>query len=126
MAVVVVMDDDSAIAKMVGTIVESEGHEVLLASSVAVAWELLARKPELMVLDVDMPNETGIDLVVRMRGDPAYEQIPVIFVSAFSDRTRPLQATGRGAVAVVDKPFSVQELAALVRRVLSNTERVTA
>lgn len=124
MAVVVVMDDDSAIARLIATIVESQGHEVHVADSVAAAWALLCKNPDLMILDIDLPSETGIDLVMRMRGNPAYEQIPVIFITAYSERARPLQATGRGAISIVDKPFSVQSFTTTLRHALESTERI--
>ena len=121
MAVVVVMDDDAAIAKMIATIAEAEGHEVHVADTVSAAWALLDKHPALMILDIDLPNETGIDLVMRLRAKPEYDSIPVVFVTAYSERARPLQATGRGAVSIIDKPFSVHEIASLLRRVLGNT-----
>ncbi|MBN1962607.1 MAG: response regulator [Deltaproteobacteria bacterium] len=124
MATVVVMDDDNVIAKMIATIVESQGHQVFIADNVPAAWDLLAKKPNLMILDIDLPNETGIDLVMRMRGTSEYEQIPVLFVTAFAERARPLQATGRGAVDIVEKPFSVQELTKILQHMLENTAKI--
>ena len=123
MATVVVMDDDTVIAKMIATIVESQGHQVHVVDNVPGAWDLLAKKPDLMVLDIDLPNETGIDLVMRMRGSSDYEQIPVLFVTAFAERARPLQATGKGAVDIVEKPFSVQELTKILQRMLEDSKQ---
>ncbi len=115
MATIVVMDDDLAIAELIRTIAEAEGHTVYVADNVPSTWGLLGKRPDLLFLDIDLPNETGIDLVMRMRSVPEYAEMPVVFVSAYPDRAWPLQATGRGAISIIEKPFAMNDITSLLR-----------
>lgn len=125
MAVVVVADDDAKIRSMLGSIIEKLGHTVFTAADAAEVMALLRHDPQLLVLDIDMPGETGVELVMKLRHHPQLAQLPVIFVTAFPERSRPLQLTGLGAVKVISKPFHLPEIQTTVRDMLGAVGQAT-
>jgi len=94
MARVLIADDDAEIRVMLRKIVEQIGHEVVEAGTGVEAEAFLDQPFGLMLLDIDMPGETGIDLVMKVRKQPALASVPVVFVTAYPERSRPLQMRG--------------------------------
>ncbi len=115
--VIVVAEDDADILELVNWRLQRSGYTVVPATNGAEALELIRRhKPQLALLDVSMPELTGIEVVkaLRMAGD----QTPVVMLTA---RARPEdQAAGldAGADLYLTKPFSPQDLVAAVQSIL--------
>src|SRR5688572_9874624 len=111
MATILIVDDEPEIRELIAMAVEKAGHEALRAADVGEAWALVTeRGPSLVFADIDMPGETGIELVLRLREHPDHATLPVIFVTAYRERAHPLLSTGIGAVDVIDKPFRMEQL----------------
>lgn len=86
---------------------EKAGWRTVVASDSAEARALLGElRPQLAVLDIDMPDESGLELLSWMRGQHALATTPVIMASAALDDARRKQASELGAQACLDKPFS--------------------
>lgn len=119
MAKVLVVEDTPELRALLEVRLGRSGHRVLSAASGQEALELLAEKgpPDCAVLDVVMPGMTGLELHARLREDPAYAAIPVIFLSA---RVQPEDITaGRSLGAVyLTKPVVISALTAAIERVL--------
>ncbi len=119
---VLVVDDEPYLADLVATVLQYEGYETEIAESAAKADALVRRfVPDLIVLDVMLPDVSGIDLCrqLRQRGCEA----PVIFLTArdgVGDRVSGLTVGGDDYVT---KPFSLDEIVARVRAVLRRTAR---
>jgi DNA-binding NarL/FixJ family response regulator len=89
---------------------------VLLAENGAAAREVLARtSPDLVLLDVMMPGEDGFTVCASLRANPAWRDIPVIFLTAIDAAEQKVRAFAAGAVDYVTKPVHVPELVARVR-----------
>jgi DNA-binding response OmpR family regulator len=121
---ILVVDDDAAVLDVLRLALASGGHDVLAAGS---AMEGLVRaqgeRPDLVLLDILMPEMDGWELLKLLRLDPATRDMPVVIVSARSeprDRVRGLQ---EGAVDYLTKPFSVAELLAAVDTALARAGR---
>jgi len=110
MATVLVVDDEPEVRTLLATVIEKAGHEVLTAADAGEAWALLSKKPAVIFADIDMPGETGIELVLRLREHPTCAEVPVIFVTAYRERAIPLVSTGAGIVDVIDKPFRMEQV----------------
>ena len=110
MAIVLVVDDEPDIRNLLKTIIEKAGHAVHTASDAGEAWALLEKRPDIIFADIDMPGETGVELVLRLRDHASCGAVPVIFVTAHHERAVPLLATGAGIVDVIDKPFKVERV----------------
>lgn len=110
MVSVLIVDDEPDIRELLSTIITKEGHVVLSAANVAEAWSLLAQGPAAAFVDIDIPGETGVEFVFKLRQSSATKDLPVVFVTAYPDRSRALQITGQGAVKVIAKPFRMEQI----------------
>ncbi len=114
--VVLVVDDQVRNIQVVGTILTQEGFEVIPATSGAQALQRIsARIPDLVLLDVVMPEMDGFEVCRRLREHPDSANIPVIFVSAANDSASIVRGFESGGVDYVSKPFNKAELLARVR-----------
>jgi CheY-like chemotaxis protein len=112
---VLVVDDDLEIRETVAGILEDEGHSVATASDGANALTVLETvDPELILLDLNMPNMSGEQFRVAQRGDPRIADIPTVVMSAvdrMAQRVADLALAG-----ALRKPVALRELLDVVRR----------
>ena len=117
---VLVIDDESRFTRLVEANLSSEGYEVSTGSNGKEAVEMAAeQKPDLILLDVMMPEYDGFEACVHIR---SFSNVPIIMLTAKGqeeDRVRGLDA---GADDYIVKPFSANELLARVRAVLRRAE----
>lgn len=112
---ILVVDDQPANLRVVGTLLQRHGYAVLPAASGPEALELaVAQVPDLMLLDMMMPGMDGFELLRQLRQQPGLQAVPVIFLTAAQDRELLLRAFDAGAVDYVTKPFIPEELLARV------------
>lgn len=113
---VLVVDDDIRIRRMMQHMLEMEGYAVLTVGSGNDALEVLEREnPELVLLDIMMPGMDGIVVCQRIR---EFSSVPIILVTAKGDEAEKVRGLDNGADDYVTKPFSVDELLARVRAVM--------
>jgi DNA-binding response OmpR family regulator/DNA-binding CsgD family transcriptional regulator len=113
---VLVVDDTPAGLGVVCDTLRREGVRVLLAESGAAARAVLARTlPDLVLLDVVMPDEDGFALCAALQADPRWRTLPVIFLTSIDAPVQKVRAFAAGAVDYVTKPVHVPELVARVR-----------
>lgn len=114
--VVLVVDDNVKNIQVVGTILTQEGFEVIPATSGPQALQRMeARPPDLVLLDVLMPDMDGFEVCRRLRENPETSSLPVIFVSAANDTGAIVRGLKAGGVDYITKPFNKTELLARVR-----------
>jgi len=117
---VLVVDDHEANRLLLQELLELEGHEVLLASSGAEGLEFAAKhRPDLMLLDVNMPGIDGLEVCRRLRADPDSRALPIILVTALAERSHRLQGIGAGANDYLTKPIDRTDLLLRVSNALS-------
>lgn len=117
---VLVVEDDEQLAKLVRTYFQMEGFEARLAanrSEINAALRQLPR-PDVILLDVMLPDIDGFDVLARIRGHAAVKDIPVIMMTAKATREAVLAGLQRGADGYVTKPFEVEAVLAAVKSVL--------
>ena len=113
MELILVVEDDEAIAKILGIALEEFGFKVRFASELSIAKrEFLTHNPSLIILDIGLPDGDGKGLVEMVRKT---SQTPIIVLSARSEEKEIIAALDIGADDYVTKPFSVSELLARVR-----------
>ena len=113
---VLVVDDTPAGLGVVCDTLRREGARVLLAESGAAARAVLDRTmPDLVLLDVVMPDEDGFALCAALQADPRWRTLPVIFLTSIDAPVQKVRAFASGAVDYVTKPVHVPELVARVR-----------
>ncbi len=110
---VLMIEDEPEIRRFVRMALESEGLEVYEAATLARGLiDAATRRPELVVLDLGLPDGDGLDFIREFRG---WSQSPVLVLSAREGEERKVQALDAGADDYLVKPFGVAELLARVR-----------
>lgn len=113
---ILAVDDTPASLRLLTGILKEEGYEVRSAISGELALHAAAASPpDLVLLDIRMPDMDGYEVCRRLKADPATCDVPVIFVSAASEMSEKLQGFELGAVDYVTKPYQRDELLARVR-----------
>ncbi len=111
---ILVVDDEPPIRKLLRVGLGAQGYIVNEAQSAASAWASVAEdRPDLIVLDLGLPDKSGQDLLLEWREDGM--QIPVVILSSRTDEAGIVKALESGADDYVTKPFGVNELAARIR-----------
>lgn len=112
-AQILVVEDDNTVAKLMAATMESQDYQYRIASTGASAiMEALSYKPEVMILDLGLPDTDGIEVIKKIR---VWSNMPIIVVSARSEDTDKVAALDAGADDYLTKPFSVDELLARLR-----------
>lgn len=118
---VLVVDDEPGICDIVCLNLEGEGYEAECAHSGRSALDKIkATPPDLIILDIMMPEVDGWEVLSFIKGDPVTSEIPVILLSAKSEEISKLLGFQLGAQDYVTKPFSVKELIARVGAALEH------
>jgi DNA-binding response OmpR family regulator len=116
---ILIADDSRTIVSMVTSRLERSGYEVLSTGNGEDAVQLAQeRAPDLIILDVEMPKLDGYEATRRLRANEATGKVPIILLTSLD--TEAALATGyeAGATEYITKPFSPQELEAVVERIL--------
>ena len=103
----IILVDDNLTNLTMGRNMLKTFYEVYPAPSAAKLFEILENAlPDLVLLDINMPEMNGYDALKKMKADPRYHDIPVIFLTAQSDETSELEGFDLGAADYISKPFS--------------------
>ncbi|MEO7743541.1 MAG: response regulator [Usitatibacter sp.] len=119
---ILVVDDDPDVRALAGKALKQDGHSVSEASSGAEALALIASQaPDLLVLDLLMPGQGGLEVLRILRSTPATASLPVVVLTAMDDEGSTREGFELGATDYLTKPFSIPQLAARVRACLART-----
>ena len=117
---ILVVDDQPANVQIVGSVLGKLGHEIIPAADGPAALRRLAlRPPDLILLDLLMPEMDGCEVCRRLQANPDWRDIPVIFLSAADDKGFIVRALESGGVDYITKPFNQAELITRVRTQLA-------
>jgi len=113
---VLVVDDEPPIRKLLRMGLTAQGYQTLEAPDAKTALDLLAQNPDLIILDLGLPDMLGHDLLrtIRARND----RVPIVVLSSRGDEAGKVQALDLGADDYVTKPFGMDELLARMRAAL--------
>jgi two-component system KDP operon response regulator KdpE len=119
---ILVVDDEPPIRKLLRMGLTSQGYEVLDAPNGRSALELLAKKPDLVILDLGLPDVDGLELLRTLR--QRQENLPIVVLSSRGDEAGKVAALDLGADDYVTKPFGMDELFARMRAALRHQLQV--
>jgi two-component system response regulator MtrA len=110
---ILVVDDDTALAEMIGIVLRTEGFEPFFSADGSGALEIFRRtKPDLVLLDLMLPGMDGIEVCAQIREESG---VPIIMLTAKSDTADVVKGLESGADDYVVKPFNPKELVARIR-----------
>ena len=117
---ILIVEDEEDAAELFSEMMRVSGFRVLKTSRSTLALPMMAaEKPDLILLDIMMPEISGIDILRQMRHDPALARIPVIVISAKSMPTDIKNSMEAGASTYLTKPVGYLELKEAVERLLA-------
>jgi two-component system, OmpR family, KDP operon response regulator KdpE len=119
---VLVIDDEPPIRKLLRMGLSTQGYEILEASNGKTAMERLADNPDLVILDLGLPDMQGLELLRMIRG--RNESVPIVVLSSRGDEAGKVQALDLGADDYLTKPFGMDELLARMRAALRHQLQV--
>ncbi|GHU06640.1 two-component system response regulator [Betaproteobacteria bacterium] len=103
----IMLVDDDPVNLLTGKKALSEHYQTLTLPSAAAMFNLLPRyKPELILLDVNMPDMDGFDAILHLKNDPSTRNIPIVFLTAEIDPESEIRGLELGALDYISKPFS--------------------
>ncbi|MDO4272726.1 MAG: response regulator transcription factor [Eubacteriales bacterium] len=112
-AKILIVEDDAAISNLIATTLETQDYQYHVAKTgVAALLEAASYSPDVVILDLGLPDMDGVDIIRKVRG---WSNLPIIVVSARSEDTDKVSALDAGADDYLTKPFSVDELLARLR-----------
>lgn len=110
---ILVVEDDKAIQKLITTTLETQGYQYHTAGTGGASiLEAVSKQPDIMILDLGLPDIDGMDIITKVR---AWSNMPIIVVSARCEDRDKIDALDAGADDYLTKPFSAEELLARLR-----------
>ena len=116
---VVIIDDEPTTLLLLESAVESLAEVVTVSRSAAAFSVILAQQPDLIVLDISMPELSGFDVCKQLKACPSTASIPVIFVTSHSDTENEHSALSLGAIDFISKPIDIEMCRMRVRNHLT-------
>ncbi len=117
---ILIAEDDPSIRHLLSSQLQMESYQVIQAADGAAAWQALLGDdlPDLVLLDVLMPNVTGYEVCRRIRATPRLAALPILILTALQDSASRLKGLEAGANDFLGKPWSMAELHARIRTLL--------
>ena len=119
-----ILEDDDSIRKLINYSLKSQGFEVQDFSLPSLFWQALeTQTPDLLLLDIMLPEEDGISILKKMRSNPKTSTIPVIMLTAKDSEYDIVTGLDAGADDYVTKPFGMMALVSRIKAVLRRYEK---
>src|SRR5690349_19454342 len=116
---ILIVEDEPAIVELVGYTLRDAQWDTVAVGSAGEAWDFLQnRTPQLVLLDWMLPDQSGLRLLSRLRGDRHFAQLPIIMLTAKSMEEDKIAGLDQGADDYITKPFSPRELTARIKALL--------
>jgi DNA-binding response OmpR family regulator len=117
---VLICDDNDLVRGLLVSLLARDGHDVRQSRGVQDALVQIEREaPDIILLDLHLRSDSGLDVLKRVRGDPSLQSTPVILLSGDFDGVNDGYADQFGADAVLPKPFDTDEVSETVRALLA-------
>lgn len=114
-----ILEDDASIRKLVVYTLNSQGMEAEGFDRPSLFWSALGeKKPDLLLLDIMLPEEDGLQILKRLRADPVTRKLPVLMLTAKGTEYDKVLGLDQGADDYIAKPFGMMELVARIRTAL--------
>ena len=119
MSVIYIVEDDKNISEIESYALKNSGYQVESFENARTFWSRCQdRRPELILLDVMLPDSDGIEVLKKIRRNPDIRRVPVIMVTAKSSEIDKVKGLDNGADDYITKPFGIMELISRVKALL--------
>jgi two-component system, cell cycle response regulator DivK len=116
---VLIVDDNTMNLDLAAYLLEADGWAVATATDVASAWvQLAASRPDIILMDIQLPGADGLSAVRRLKDDPALRDIPVLAFTAYAMKGDEARMRAAGCEGYLSKPIDVETFCARVRDAL--------
>ena len=116
-AKILIIEDDQFLAKMLGRILESTNFEIIMASSGQEGLRRANEQPDLIILDIILPDLDGFELLTRFKTDKAIKKIPILIISNLGQEEDIQRGLKLGAVDyIVKSDFSLNDVVSRVKK----------
>ena len=120
MTKILVVDDSALMRRLLQQVLQAGGYEVVCAADGQEGLDkVAAEKPDLVIMDRNMPKVDGMEALRTLRADPATRSLPVLMASARLGPADAAEIQAAGANGLIPKPFQSQQLLAIIRQHLS-------
>lgn len=127
MAVIYIVEDDTNICEIERYALKNSGYETEeFSCGQQLFLRLKEARPSLILLDIMLPDEDGLDILLKLRADPATAALPVILVTAKGSEIDKVKGLDLGADDYITKPFGIMELVSRVKALLRRTHKADA
>jgi two-component system chemotaxis response regulator CheY len=116
--VILTVDDSASVRQLVKFTLSDAGYAVIEAVDGQDALAKLKSPVNLVITDLNMPNLDGIGLIRNVRANPAYRGMPIIMLTTESQESRKQEGRAAGATGWIVKPFTTEQLLAVVKKVI--------
>jgi two-component system alkaline phosphatase synthesis response regulator PhoP len=120
---ILLVDDEVDILEFLKYNLEQDNFEVLVSSNGKDALNKISQNPDLIVLDIMMPEMDGFELYQQIKANKEYQEIPIIFLTAKSGETDEIKGLDLGASDYIQKPISPEKLIARIKSNLRKSEK---
>lgn len=118
---ILIVDDSAMIRRIVSQLVQQLGHQSIAAENGKLGCELaLEIKPDMIIMDIEMPVMDGFAATRRIKNDPATAHIPVVFFTALGSEENIQQAREAGGTGFLNKPICKEELGQAISDILGS------
>nr|BDA98340.1 TctD-like protein [Rhodomonas sp. NIES-1006] len=119
---VLLIDDEVKLLEALGKYLESKGIKVFTAQSTIEAFKILQFTiPDILIVDVMMPSQTGYDFILQLKKNERFGMIPFIFLTAKGMAKDRIQGYRLGCRAYISKPFDPEELISVIKNIIVET-----
>lgn len=120
---ILVVDDNNDLGELLAEFLNRFGYDVIKAGSgIAAIIQASEKHPDLILMDIYLPEMTGDEVTARLKANPATRDVPVIITTAFQEPAVTNRALDAGAAEILWKPFSFTMLRGILDRYLSSDE----
>jgi len=122
MTKILIVDDDISVTNLLGKVLSAEGYETIAVNDSSTAIEVaVSTNPDLVILDLMMPQPDGFKVCRMLREDPNFMYTPILIVTALDDSDSRIVAFGAGANDYLTKPFNLDELVSLTKTLIDES-----
>lgn len=123
MTTILVIEDHKVVRENIIELLVDEGYDAVSASDGITGLELVkTKKPDFIICDIHMPGLDGYEVLEAIKNDEEISHIPLMFLSAFAEKSQVELGLARGAIGYLTKPFEPEDLFAIVKQTLKKSD----